>query len=331
MSNRKDNQKCKIVQDLLPLYEDQVCSDASKAMVAAHLAECSDCRQIAESLKNTGFEDRLTAEKDGVLKAHAKQERKAAVTVGMWTAGILMVPLIVCLICNLAIGHGLDWFFIVFAALLVFASFTVVPMVVQHRKALWTLGCFTLTLLLLLLVTNIYSGGSWFFLAAIPILFGMSVIFMPYVITQLSLPKPLTHCKGLLVMALDTILLYALIIVCGFSASSADYWPAALKITSVFVLLPWLLFAVIRYLKLNGFIKGGISMVIIGFYSAFANQIISWFLNTPPQGTLAEANLSYWGNNITINSNVDLLLLLSFLVVGVILIIVGVVRQYQKK
>lgn len=36
---------CKIVQDLLPLYHDGVCSEESRAAVEEHLAGCAACRQ----------------------------------------------------------------------------------------------------------------------------------------------------------------------------------------------------------------------------------------------------------------------------------------------
>ena len=39
---------CEIIEDLLPLYIDEVCSEESKKTVDEHLAECSKC---AETLK----------------------------------------------------------------------------------------------------------------------------------------------------------------------------------------------------------------------------------------------------------------------------------------
>ena len=63
--------------------------------------------------KNTRIDEKIEKERDTILSAHAKKERKVTYTVGVITAGILMIPMIVCLICNLVIGHALDWFFIV--------------------------------------------------------------------------------------------------------------------------------------------------------------------------------------------------------------------------
>lgn len=39
-----------IVQDLLPLYHDGVCSDKSRAAVEEHLQTCQDCRKALEEM-----------------------------------------------------------------------------------------------------------------------------------------------------------------------------------------------------------------------------------------------------------------------------------------
>ena len=42
---------CKIIQDLLPLYIDGVCSEDSKLLIEKHLSHCEDCRKYLEELK----------------------------------------------------------------------------------------------------------------------------------------------------------------------------------------------------------------------------------------------------------------------------------------
>ena len=39
------NVPCGLIQDLLPLYYDEVCSQESRSLVEEHLAECPACRQ----------------------------------------------------------------------------------------------------------------------------------------------------------------------------------------------------------------------------------------------------------------------------------------------
>ena len=35
---------CSLIQDLLPLYHDGVCSEESNKIIEAHLSECSSCK-----------------------------------------------------------------------------------------------------------------------------------------------------------------------------------------------------------------------------------------------------------------------------------------------
>lgn len=42
---------CKIIEDLLPIYHDGVCSDESGMLVEEHLKECPDCGRILASLR----------------------------------------------------------------------------------------------------------------------------------------------------------------------------------------------------------------------------------------------------------------------------------------
>lgn len=330
MSDERKAYDCELIQDLLPLYQDDVCSAVSKKIVEEHLEDCASCRNVAEKLQNTTVDDRIIREKNGVLREHARQERKKSVMVGVCMAGILMIPVIVCLICNLAIGHGLDWFFIVLASLLVTASITVVPMVVQDSRGLWTLGSFVGSLILLLLVTNIYTHGNWFFLAAIPVIFGLSVVFMPYVIQNIRLPKVFEHGKALIVMIWDTIWLYAVIIVCGFYVKNPGmYWDIALKITTFCVIYPWIIFLVIRYLRVNGLIKAGISISLTGIFVTFANDVILFIIDGKWHMALLDVDLSYWGESVSgvnvLDANIKLIVLLALVVIGGVLIWAGII------
>lgn len=46
-----EHRECEIVQDLLPLYLDKVCSPASAALVEAHLADCGECRVLRGAME----------------------------------------------------------------------------------------------------------------------------------------------------------------------------------------------------------------------------------------------------------------------------------------
>lgn len=328
MSELKYN--CEIVRDLLPLYQDEVCSEPSRKMVEEHLGECESCKIIAGKLKNTSFEEQLAQEKESVLDAHAKKERNKTFIVGICTAGILMIPVIVCLICNLAIGHALDWFFIVLASLMVAASLTVVPLMVPERRGIWTLLSFTVSLILLLLVICLYSHGNWFFMAAVPVVLGLSVVFMPYVICNIPLPGILSRSKGLLTMLWDTVWLYLVIIVCGIhTAASSYYWHVGLLTTTFSILLPWSIFGIVRYTKLHALTKAGLIIWDVGFFTVFTNDVVTWIVEN--RRTLTILNASLFGGSDTVDADSKLLMLIVSAVAGALLMGFGIAKRRRDR
>lgn len=42
---------CKLIQDLLPLYHDGVCSDESREIIEEHLTNCAECSGILEEIR----------------------------------------------------------------------------------------------------------------------------------------------------------------------------------------------------------------------------------------------------------------------------------------
>lgn len=70
------NKQCEIVQDLLPLYVDGACSEASAEMIKEHLETCSDCNAIYQQMCSHTNEDILQKEKDGVINRHERKEKK---------------------------------------------------------------------------------------------------------------------------------------------------------------------------------------------------------------------------------------------------------------
>ena len=96
---------CEIVQDLLPLYLDAVCSPASRDAVEAHLKECANCRAQLASGNNL-------PEPDPIPEALA--EKKTA-TRALWRIRMTMffsaiAMLLVCILLNNQVtGQGLTF------------------------------------------------------------------------------------------------------------------------------------------------------------------------------------------------------------------------------
>lgn len=323
---------CELVRDLLPLYQDEVCSPESRVIVEEHLKECQPCRKVQKQLQDTTIEDRLQREGEQVIDRYKKQVKKKTFLVGSVIAAILAIPVLICLIVNLASGHALDWFFIVLTSLMVFASLTIVPLMANQKKGLWTIGAFTASLLLLLLTCCLYTGGNWFFVASVPVLFGLSVCFLPYVLHCLPLKGGLARQKGLLSMAADTLLLYGVIVVSGIYANPAGYWEPALQITTVCVLFVWLLFALIRYARINGWLKAGLCTILTGTFLAFLEDIVWAILYGNGHISILQANLMEWNSTPVINANVYLLVWIGSALIGVGLMLYGILpgRKHRR-
>ena len=201
------NTPCEIIRDLLPLYVDEVCSPESRSLVDAHLQECSGCRDYLGQLRTKELESGLKEERDEVIRHQALHFRRHSEIVGAVIGGIFAIPILVSLIVNLAAGRALGWFFIVMAAMLVAASLIVVPLMVPEDKPFWTFCAFCASLVLLLGACCQYTHGNWFHVAASAVIFGLSVVFMPFVIRAKPLQKWVNgRNKILLVLAIDLIL-----------------------------------------------------------------------------------------------------------------------------
>ena len=142
-----------------------------------------------------------------MLAYQAKRFKRRSTTVGTVIAGIFMIPVLVCLIVNIASGAALDWFFIVLGGLAVAASLIIVPLEMPENKLFWTFCAFTVSLIVLLGICAIYSHGGWFFTAASAVLFGLSAVFLPFVVRAAPVQQYIGNfSKWLLVLSVDAIL-----------------------------------------------------------------------------------------------------------------------------
>ena len=206
------NNECEVIRDLLPLYADAACSSASRELVEEHLRDCPACRELLDRLREEELECELSAERDSVLERGARWFRRRSAAVGSGVSGLLMVPVIVCLALNFRAGLTLDWYSVALAALLVAASLIVVPLIMPEDKAFWTFCAFCASLLLLLGVICLYSGGHWFWIASSAVLFGLSVFFLPFLLRARPVRSVLGSGKRLpIVLGADALLLLNLL------------------------------------------------------------------------------------------------------------------------
>lgn len=88
---------CNVIEDLLPIYLDGVCSQETKDLIEEHLKECENCKSILDALKNTDIcfenEEVQAAKKENKIfkKGLKKVKRRVASVV---VAGILILCLL---------------------------------------------------------------------------------------------------------------------------------------------------------------------------------------------------------------------------------------------
>ena len=194
------NKECEVIRDLLPLYADDACSEKSRGIVEEHLQECDACREVLQKIRQTEIDDTLRYEKNSVIGYGAKQFRRRSALVGSAVSGAFMIPILVYLIVNIYSRSSLGVFFVVLASLMVAASLIIVPLMVLQDRLFWTFCAFCASLMILLAVVCLYSRGTWFWIASSAALFGLSVVFLPFVVRSRPVKRLIGGSSRLLIV-----------------------------------------------------------------------------------------------------------------------------------
>lgn len=194
----------------------------------------------------------LTAGEDTEARRAETLARRYIRLVRGWKFGQIAcysLAAVVCFIADLASDGALSWFWVVLASLLTAASLTLTPALAPERMGgVWTAGAFTLAIELLLGVCCLYTGGDWFFVAGMSVLFGLCLLLLPLVLLRLPLPEALVSRKALLCLGADLALLLGLLGVCCAYTDGDWFWITAVSVlfAASILLLPF----VIRQLPL---------------------------------------------------------------------------------
>ena len=121
-------------------------------------------------------------------------------------------------------------------------------------------------LLLLLLVCDITSGGGWFFTAALGVLLGLGVVFLPIILRQTLRGLPLYRHKALLYLLAETVFLLLLLFVTALQGGLRSFWTISLPNALVCLALPWGIMAAARYLPVNGWLRASCVSAWMGIW-----------------------------------------------------------------
>lgn len=327
--NKKYLRECEIVQDLLPLYCDDVCTPSSRQLVQHHLESCASCKALYEQLQNDSVNRIMEQESHDVLERHARKEKTAAYKAGLIISALLLLPIIITFLVSVSSGMGLGVFSVVVPSMLLIAALTAVPLMTEQRRLTKSILIGVLALLLIIFFVDRMSGGGQFLFLAIPTIFGLSIPLFPFVIRGISLPSVLSDQKALLTMVWDTVWLFlTLFIICNRSGDVEGLQDG--NIISIILLSGiWLIFLTARYLPVNRWTKSGIICTITGIWFAFSSDLYTLIAEHKRQLTILAADFSDWSSTRCINANIYLILLILGIISGILCIIIGVSKQKQ--
>lgn len=180
-----------------------------------------------------------------------------------------------CLLGNLIAQHTLDWFWITLASEAMVASFTLLPTFVpEGKRGAVSMGAFTGCLVLLLGVCCLYTGGDWFLMAAVSVVFGLGLVFLPFVLRTLPLPERLACRKASLYVGIELLLLVALFAVgCQYTGG---HWFLSAALWTIFGAGIFLLPPLLRQLPLPRHWDGHKALVYLSTESVLLLVGLAW-------------------------------------------------------
>lgn len=206
-------------------------------------------------------------------QAHA-QERQAAIWRGItkgtrrFFAAGYAIAVVVCFICDLAVFHTLDWFWIVLAGCALGFCFTNLPFLVGRNKLPVCLGAASGCLILLLLSCWFYAGGWW-------IIGGLAI-------TAACLTLPWGwwaiwrfYGKHVLPLCVAWLTLWVFLLLTVIWAFAGGDWlySLAFPLALAGVAFLWAGFAVLYWLPAGPWLKAGAIALLVSFATPVFNSL----------------------------------------------------------
>ncbi len=264
---------CAVVQDLLPLYVDGVCSDESKHLVEAHLAECADCRALCTALKESEAETLFQTDTKTVLKAHAKRQSKLALAMGVLIAVFLTAIMGVMLYVTLRGWSDWQTTVTVGASLLLLAGLTAVPLLAKTKRTTKAIVFSTLALVAVIYCEEIFfSNDGWMEILQIitAVIFTISLFGFPFVVRQADLPMPLCNHKLFITLLWDSLWFVFMMLLLAFDEPTEIGF--VMVATLSLVAVAWLIALTVRYLPVHWLAKCGVAVVLVAIWLALGVQ-----------------------------------------------------------
>ncbi len=249
-----------------------------------------------------------------------------------WVSRLIYVAYVAALLPTFLWGllgsRNLMPFFITLCAMLMVFSLLHVPTLVTRYRASKSFWCFYGSLVALLVVCRIspYSPDThWLLLAILGVSLGLLGPFLPLVLKQMNCPRRIKKNKGLTCMAVDSVLIYLLVILGVYYQAPLQIgnMGSILLITTIGMAIAGGIFFLYRYTKLPKTITTSILIGILGLTCIFGNNITSQILFNEVRAP--EINFADW--YYCTDGNVGVIMIAFAVVFG---IVTSVMRRKNK-
>ena len=200
----------------------------------------------------------------------AMANRKTSVYLLTVTGLLILLLLASCL------SAGETWFPVAAISVIFGLSLFIMPVLLYQlplsqwmgeRKISMYLLIETGLLLFLLLVCDLNDQGSWFFTAALGILLGLGLIFLPIILRQTLRDLPLYRHKSLLYLSAETVFLLLLLFVAALQEGNPrSFWTLSLPNALLFLALPLGVMGALRYLPVNRWLRASAAFAWMGLW-----------------------------------------------------------------
>ena len=125
----------------------------------------------------------------------------------------------------------------------------------------------TALLLFLLLVCDLNGRGNWFFPAALGVLLGLGLVFLPIILRQTLRDLPLYRHKSLLYLSAETVFFLLLLFIVALQGENLrGFWTLSLPNALLFLVLPWGVMGALRYLPVNRWLRAAAAFAWTGLW-----------------------------------------------------------------
>lgn len=283
-----------------------------------------DITMISEicSALNITEHELCTASDDENQRKIVKMAKKYKLFIAVYNAILALgylSAIIPCFIIFILKEHNTSKFCILLTSLMLSASLLNVPTFAAKNRGILTLASSYVSLTLLLLSGNVYSGGDWFFMAFLSVTLGLCIVFLPFIIRCDFISKYIGNNKSLICMAADTAMILAVVAYGTLKYGVWESFVTGMVSAACVLVLVWAIFAVIRYAKINIFLKSSAVLAMLGVWLLSAEKLALHFL---------PSNVDF---SITINDDVSTAIVSAFIIgLAGISAAVGLVFRYRR-